>query len=126
MISAFKTLLSLMLSFMCLFSGAVFGNWAGDYAPADAENVRLSFAVISDTHINDSPVRKTLLELGLCDMQNAEYPPDALVIAGDITDMANASHYEALEDAFSKYTPAKQIYFALGFLAIPRMKISVW
>ena len=66
--------------FMSIVSLFTFGASADKtaFVPKDAENVRLAFATMSDTHITDSVARKFMLELGLSDMHNAQYPLDAI------------------------------------------------
>lgn len=97
---------------MC--TSQIFGDFNADYAPVDEENCRLNFAAISDIHIENRFLRKFMLELGLYDMENAEYPLDALVLTGDNTNHGNTDQYEALKEVFAKYNPAREIIMAVG------------
>ncbi len=113
MIAAIKSVFSVLMSVLNLISFLFFGNFAGDYSPKN-DNCGLNFAVISDIHMTDETARRDMLELGLYDMENAETPFDALVLSGDMTDHARTDEYRLLEEAFSKYTPAKNIIMAVG------------
>ena len=97
-----------------VISFPVAGNISAEFAPQDKENVKLTFAAISDVHMKDSATRSFMLELGLSDMENAAYPLDGLVIAGDITDHAYEEQWQKTAEVFAKYTPAKNIVLAVG------------
>lgn len=114
MIAALKTFLSVMMSFLCLFTFPVFGRYAEKITPADKENIRLNASLISDIHLTDSKLRAKMLELGLYDMENAACDIDALILLGDNTDHGYTEQYENLKETFAKYTPAKEIYLAEG------------
>ncbi len=113
MIAAIKITLSFLMSILNIISFVFFGNFAGDYSPKK-DDCKLNFAVISDVHMTDETARRDMLELGLYDMENADAPLDALVISGDMTDHARTDEYNMLAEAFSKYTPAKNIILAVG------------
>ncbi len=111
-----KAILSVLTSFACLLSSLIFGNFAAPYE-AKKDGCKMTFAGISDTHITEYPedyIRILLLEMGLHDMENAATPLDALVIPGDITQSGKAAQYDKVEEAFSKYNPAKNIIFGVG------------
>jgi len=77
-------ILSVLLSLISLFALA----GPATYAPVDAQNLRLSFTAIADTHIDNifNGTRVPLLEKGLKDMSKAQVKNDALLIAGDLTE----------------------------------------
>lgn len=114
MIVVLKTILSVLMSVTCVVTSGIFGNYAGDFSPVDEENVKLTFATVSDTHFTDSKIRAAMLELGLYDMEHAETPLDALVFVGDNTDHGYIEQYELLKNTVAKYTPAKNILMAVG------------
>lgn len=114
MIGFIKTFLSVLLSALNLFTFPVFGNYTAKTEPLDAENCKLNFAAISDIHMTDESLRNLMLGFGLHDMENSDYPLDALVCTGDLTDHGEAEEWENLVDAFSGYTPAKNIILAQG------------
>ncbi len=113
MVLFLKAIMSLLTSLAIFVSGNLFGNFTDGIKPSK-ENCELTFAAISDIHITDSYARQTLLEMGFSDMDAAEAPLDALVLAGDTTNKAYRIEYERVADAFSKYTPAKNIILATG------------
>ena len=113
MVAFIKAVLSFLTTIVCTIASPVFGNFAAGYAPSK-DNCNLNFAVISDIHMTDETARRDMLALGLYDMDKAEEKLDALILAGDTTDMANSKQYTLVEDAFSKYTPADNIIMALG------------
>ncbi len=114
MVSVFKIISAVFMAITTLLAFPFAGNISADFAPKDEENVRLTFATMSDTHIKDSATRAFMLELGLSDMQEADYPLDALVHAGDITDHAYEEEWQKTADVFAKYSPAKNIILAVG------------
>lgn len=114
MITALKGFLSVLMAVLNIFTFPVFGNFAGKFEPLDKESCRLNFAAISDIHMTDDGIRPLMLGLGLKGMEDADYPIDALVCAGDLTDHGYSEEWENLTDAFSGYTPAKNIILAQG------------
>lgn len=116
MVAVFKTIISFFISFITVFSmTGFFGNTGNNaYDVKNAEDILLDFAAISDVHMTDEYLRRMVLESGLDDMTNAVNKPDALVIAGDMTDDGIESDYENLSKAFSGYDPAENILLALG------------
>ena len=114
MIGFIKTILSVLLSVLNVFTFPIWGNYAGKFEPVDTDNCRLNFAAISDIHMKDDGLRSLMLGFGLHDMDNADSELDALVCAGDLTDHGYAEEWEALVGAFDGYTPAKNIILAQG------------
>ena len=96
MIAVIKTVISVFMAVTCFFTSGFFGKYAGKISPVDKDNVRLSFATISDSHLTDSKLRAAMLELGFYDMEHAETPLDALVFVGDNTDHGYVEQYELL------------------------------
>ncbi len=113
MIVFIKTVLSVLTAVSCMLTSFIFGDFAAGYEPLK-DDCKITFGVISDIHMTDETARRDMLELGLYDMDNAEQRLDALVLAGDTTDMANSAQYALVEEAFSKYTPADNIIMAIG------------
>lgn len=114
-VTIFRAISAFFMAIATLISFPVAGNISAPFAPKDEENVKLTFATLSDTHINStSQGRVFMTQLGLADMQYADYELDALVHAGDITDHAYPEEWQNVEKAFADYTPAKNIIFALG------------
>lgn len=113
-VSVFKSISAVFMALATLLAFPFAGDISAKFAPRDEENVKLYFATISDTHFNSSPLRVFMMQLGLSDMQEAAYPLDVLVHAGDITDHAYEEDWENCANAFTGYTPAKDIIFAEG------------
>lgn len=113
-VSAFRAISAVFMAIATLISFPVAGNISAPFAPKDEDNVRLYFATLSDTHFNSSPLRVFMMQLGLADMQEADYPLDALVHAGDITDHAYEEDWENCAKAFTGYCPATEYIFAEG------------
>ena len=114
MVTLFRIISAFFMAITTVISFPVAGNISAEFAPQDKENVKLTFAAISDVHMKDSATRSFMLELGLSDMENAAYPLDGLVIAGDITDHAYEEQWQKTAEVFAKYTPAKNIVLAVG------------
>ncbi len=114
MIGIIKSIIAFLTSIAFAISGSMFGDFNGAYSPNDAENCKLNFAVISDTHLYDDASQRLLLEMGLSDMENSDTRLDALVMAGDNTNNGSSVQYDQLAKAFSKYDPADNIIMAIG------------
>ncbi len=113
-VSVFRAISAIFMAIATLIAFPVAGNISADFAPRDEENIKLYFATMSDTHFNSSPLRVFMMQLGLADMQDAKYPLDALVHAGDVTDHAYEEDWENCAKAFVGYTPAREYIFAEG------------
>lgn len=114
LVTVFKAISAFFMAICTLISFPVAGNISAPFAPKDEENVKLYFATMSDTHFSSSQGRVFMTQLGLDDMQSADYELDALVHAGDVTDHAYPEDWQNVEKAFADYTPAKNIILALG------------
>lgn len=112
----FKSIFSLVLSVINIFTFSIFGNFAGEdnYKVKNEEEILLNFAAISDIHMTDGSIRMQMLKCGLWDMENAHNELDALILTGDITDHGLVPEYENLKKAFEPYSPAKEILMAVG------------
>lgn len=112
----FKVFVTVVLTFLNLFTFPFFGFYAGEdnYKVKDAEEIRLNFAAIADIHMTDEFARVQVLKCGLWDMDHAHDDLDALVLAGDLTDNGRVEQYENLKKAFEPYSPAKEIIMAVG------------
>lgn len=114
MITIIKNFVAVIMSFLNIFTAPVFGNFTAANEPADPTSCKLNMAVISDIHMTDESYRSLTLEFGLADMENANYPIDALVATGDLTDHGEIQEWEALAGVFAEYSPAKNIILAQG------------
>lgn len=112
----FKVFVSVVLSFLNIFTFPIFGSFAGEdnYEVKNAEEIKLNFAAISDIHMTDEFARLQVLKCGLWDMDHAKDELDALVLAGDLTDYGLEEEYENLKKAFEPYKPANEILMAVG------------
>lgn len=116
MVAILKTLISFVLSFLSIFNlSGFFGNTGENtYDVKNEKEILLDFAAISDVHMTDDFLRGMFLECGLDDMDKAVNKPDALILAGDMTDYGVESDYENLRKSFEPYNPADNILMALG------------
>lgn len=112
----FKVFVSVVLSFLNIFTFPMFGFFAGEdnFKVKDAEEVNLHFAAIADIHMTDEFARMQVLKCGLWDMDYSEDELDALVLAGDLTDHGLEEEYENLTKSFEPYKPADEIIMAVG------------
>ena len=85
----FKVFVSVVMSFLNILTFPIFGTFAGEdnYQVKNADEVKLNFAAISDIHMTDEFARVQVLKCGLWDMDRDADELDALVLAGDLTDM---------------------------------------
>ena len=112
----FKVFVTVVLSFLNIFTFPFFGFYAGEdnYEVKNEEEILLNFAAISDIHMTDEFARMQVLKCGLWDMDHAASKLDALVLAGDLTDHGTVEQYENLAKAFEPYNPAGEIIMAVG------------
>ncbi|MBQ8209437.1 MAG: metallophosphoesterase [Clostridia bacterium] len=112
----FKTVISVLLSLVNVFTVSVFGTVESKdaYKVQNEDEILLNFAAISDVHMTDGFAHAQMLKCGLADMENAQNELDALVLAGDITDHGLVEEYENLQKAFESFSPAKEILMAVG------------
>lgn len=112
----FKVFVSVVMSFLNIFTFPIFGFFAGEdnYEVKNENDIKLNFAAISDIHMTDEFARMQVLKCGLWDMDRSADELDALVLAGDLTDHGLVEEYENLAKAFSPYKPANEIIMAVG------------
>lgn len=108
-----KTLVSVIMSVLNIFTSVIFGDFTADFKPFE-DDCRLNCSVISDIHMDKTSLRSFMLTFGLHDMENADEEIDLLVCSGDLTDHGEKEEWEMLSKTFSKYNPAKEIILAQG------------
>lgn len=84
---------------------------------ADAEaNCRLSFACISDVHLDEkaSFISDGMLELGLMDMEKAKDRLDALCFAGDITNHGYYGQWDIFANSMARHDVSDNIFIVTG------------
>lgn len=108
----FKKTLAAILALVALL--AAIGP--ATFAPIDAQNLKLNFAVIADTHIAplSENARGIILAKGLRDMAKAQVKSDALVIAGDLTEAGLVFEYDKLENALKTFSKAENLVLEMG------------
>lgn len=80
----------------------------------DAQNVKLSFAAIADTHLPDRESAEKNLENAFLDVKNAKNKIDALLLAGDIADYGLKKEYERFFRVFHKYQNDLKLFVTMG------------
>lgn len=85
----------------------------GALAPK-CDDVKLSFAVVSDIHLKGEYYRDDELSAALLDMQNATRRLDAFVMDGDNTDHGMPEQYEELKSVVEKFDPADNLFMVIG------------
>jgi len=101
--------------FMSLLAAFVLTGPA-TFSPLDADNLKLNFSVISDTHIGPfvDGARSITLAKGLKDMAKARAKSDALIIAGDMTENGMANEYYKLGVLLKSVCKADQLLLEMG------------
>ncbi|HBL41755.1 MAG TPA: hypothetical protein DDY98_09530 [Ruminococcaceae bacterium] len=110
-------LMKLASIFAVLFSifSSIFGLNRTGYAPIDADNLKMSAVLISDTHIDTkTTAEQTNLERGLKDIAASKVAANVLMINGDLTNNGLTEQYDALFTAINKKAPAKKVIAVLG------------
>ena len=107
-------LLSVFVTIFTLFS-SMFGWFRTGYAPLDADNLKMSAVLISDTHISTKTTdAQNVLERGVRDMSKSKSAADMLMITGDLTDNGLTDQYDALFNIINKRSPAKKAVCVMG------------
>lgn len=114
MITAVKNLVSVIMAFLSIFASPFAGDFTAAKKPIDPSECKLNLAVISDIHMTDEKYRSLTLEFGLSDMEDTDFPYDALIATGDLTDHGEVQEWQTLASTFSKYNPAENIILAQG------------
>ncbi|MBQ9913173.1 MAG: hypothetical protein IJO73_02985 [Clostridia bacterium] len=79
----------------------------------DAENVNLAVVAFADTHIRPTGISPYNFECGLEDIENSGVDFDALLIAGDLSELGDDISYELMWDALNE-TEIENILLATG------------
>ncbi len=80
----------------------------------DSESVRLSAAIIADTHLPNRPAAEANLENAFKDIANSPEKFDAFLMAGDIADYGFRSEYKRFFRAFDKFKNDIKLIVTLG------------
>lgn len=113
-VSTLNTIISVVMSVVCLVTFPLNLWKKADYTPVDPDNAKLVFATMSDIHLDGTKLRNMIFQLGLKDLEKSAYRPDALLLMGDNTDHGYPEQYEDLSDALSKYDVADRLHLMLG------------
>lgn len=113
MFSFIRGLVAVIMSLLSIIFSGVFGDFTADTTPLK-DDCKLFFASISDIHMTEETARRDMLRFALEDFEDFTYPLDALVLTGDLTDHGEEPEWEMLKEAFSGYTPAKNLILAQG------------
>ncbi len=93
-IGVITNILTIIFAFTNLFGGTIQVSTENPIKLVDPDNCKLAFVALADTHIRDTAFQPHLFENGLKDIDNAETPFDALLIAGDISEMGDGPSYD--------------------------------
>ncbi len=110
-------LMKLASIFAALFSifASIFGLNRTGYAPIDADNLKMSAVLISDTHISTkTTAQQTNLERGLKDVASSKVAANVLMLNGDLTENGLPEQYDTLFSIINKKAPAKKTIAVLG------------
>ena len=75
--------------------------------------VKLTVALMSDTHVGDVFYRKMVFTPGVRDVSR-HVKPDVLLVAGDCTDNGNADNWAAFQKILDKHLKGSDIVLAMG------------
>lgn len=105
-----KVLSSVLAFFIFSSSGDI-----AVYAPLDNDNIRLSFTVVSDGHLegNNSQKHQNYGEL-FTDLSSAERKSDALIMCGDNTMNGQFAETSMLYGLLDKYNTVENVLMAVG------------
>jgi len=98
-IAVISNILTIIFAFTNLFGGTIQLSTENPIKLVDPDNCKMAFVALSDTHLRDTAFQPHLFANGLKDIDNAETPFDALVIAGDISEMGDGPSYDVTWEA---------------------------
>lgn len=113
MFSFIRSIVAVIMSLLSVGFSWVFGDFTAETKPL-RDDCKLYFASVSDIHMTKETARRDMLRFGLEDFQNSDYPLDAVVFTGDLTDHGEEAEWEMFKSAFNGYTPASNIILAQG------------
>ncbi len=94
LLGVITNILTIVFAFTNLFGGTVQLSTENPIKLVDPDNCKMSFVALADTHLRDTAFQPHLFANGLADIDNAETPFDALVIAGDISEFGDGPSYD--------------------------------
>lgn len=94
LLGVITNLLTIVFAFTNLFGGTIQLSTENPIKLVDPDNCKMSFVALADTHLRDTAFQPHLFANGLADIDNAETPFDALVIAGDISEFGDGPSYD--------------------------------
>lgn len=110
--------LAIVYTITAAFSFIPRAFWYGreEYTVEDSENILLDVALISDAHSDSSYFhdRSKLLRKAMCGISKTDRMPDALVIAGDISNATDPKEYRRLEGAMRTFNRIETVIPAAG------------
>lgn len=114
-VDIFRGVMDIVLT-LCLGFGLITGpSTESPVEFQNAEECRMSFVALADTHVRDTKINNFYLESGLQDMANAKDEFDALVIAGDLSEFGDSYSYDVLwEKLEASCFAEKDILLATG------------
>ena len=101
MIAVISNILTIIFTFTNLFGGTIQLSTENPIKLVDPDNCKMAFVAFSDTHLRDTAFQPHLFANGLADIDNAETPFDAFLIAGDVSEMGDAPSYEVTWEALA-------------------------
>ncbi len=107
-------IISMLISVFTIFS-SLFGWFRNGYEPIDADNLKMSAVLISDTHISTKTTdAQNTLERGVKDMAKSKVEANMLMITGDLTDNGLTDQYDALFKIINQKAAAKKTVCVMG------------
>lgn len=101
-LTVFNAIMQVVVS-VCVGFGAIDGVATNEpITLKDADNVNMAFVALADTHIRPTGISPYRLDCGFEDMENSGIDFDALVIAGDISELGDAPSYELTWESIDK------------------------
>ena len=98
----FKILSLILSAYVSLFAPLVPPSTDEPIKPVSEREVKLVFAALADTQVSNYLLsRYPVFTQAMEDLHNAEYPLDAVLVAGDIVENGMAEEYQLVYDGLS-------------------------
>ena len=114
-LAKFVSIILSVLMFSCTPANFLLGKKTARISDAEAD-CRLSFAAISDIHLDEkaSFISDGMFELGLMDMEKAKDRPDAVVFDGDLTNHGYFEQWDIFASSIAKHDVSDKLFIVAG------------
>lgn len=113
-VKLFRKIFALFVALFVSLGWMAYPSTESPIAFTDKENVKLSFVAVSDVHVMDESITEFNFENLFRDLENSEEKFDAMVIAGDLTELGLTGEYNRFFGVLEKQQVIDKLILATG------------